>query len=457
MPIDLLADEPVDLLSEEPNIPSFSELSPEDQEQALQLVREQISQKYPNMPEWLRESILKLTPKDKSPNLESAAKGISAITGFVPAAAGGLLQGASIPIRGAAGLIPTEFTQRLAESPDLRSLFPEAEGAGQKSVQMAGELLGGGGLFGKLMQGAKGAAALARVPSALQKPLALGASGAIATPGGSIDRALGAGGALAIGGAGKLAGKVANKVEEKLPAFMRGLTSKSTAEELVQSVQKPHDLLQGTADKLYGEVRSAIKKRDINIPIKEEYLSKAREILPNTRATSKLIDRAKSGDYDAVHDLQSHLYKKGTKGLSSDDIALENQGEEILDLRSKINEDLENHLIQKGHADVAHVLRQGKKAYKQLMDTYYSPNLRKGISKMVQSDLRLVPENPEKLFSENSVPMKNFLEKHPGAVKHAQGIREKKKAMKNLDSLFKKTAGIGGATFIGKTIHDLFR
>ncbi len=457
MPINLLADEPINLLAEEPSSANFEDLSPEDQEKAMALARKQISAEHPNMPDWMRDLILHMTPKNKSPMLESAAKGISDVTDYIPAAAGGLLQGASIPIRGAAGLIPTEFTQNLANSPDLRGLFPQAQGTGQKSVQMAAELLGGGGLFGKLMGGLKGASALAKVPQALQNPLALAGAGAIATPGNKADRALGAGGALLLGAGGKAAGKVAGKVGDKLPAFMRGLTSKSTPESLVESVQKPHDRLQSTADELYGQVRNAVKKRDIKIPLKDEHLNQIEEILPKTRASKKLIERAKSGDYDAVHDLQSHLYKKGTKGLASDDIALENQGEEILDLRDKINDDLEKHLLKEGHIDVAHVLRQGKKTYKQIMDTYYPKNLRKGIGKMVQSDLRLVPENPEKLFTQNSVPMKDFLAKHTETAKHTQGIKEKKAAVKALNNMFGGVAGTGGALYLGKSVYDLLK
>jgi hypothetical protein len=460
MAINLLApsnEPPINLLAEEPSSANFDDLSPEDQEKAMGMAREQISAQHPNMPDWMRDLLLKITPKNKSPLLESAAKGVTDVTDYIPAAFGGALQGASIPIRGVASMIPTEFTQKLANSPDLRDLFPQAHGTGQKSVQMAAGLLGGGGLFSKLMQGVKGAAAIARVPQALQNPLALGGAGYIATPGTPTDKEIGAGGALALGGAGNVVGKAAGKVGEKIPAFLRGLGSKSTPEMLVEAVQKPHDVLKNTENELYGQVKSAIKKRNITIPVKDDYLNQVAEVLPKTRASRQLIEKAKSGDYDAVHDLQSHLYKKGSKGLASDDIALENQGEEILELRNKINEDLENHLLKEGHIDIAHVLRQGKKTHKNIMDTYYDKNLRKGIGKMVNQDLRLVPENPEKLFNQNSVPMKRFLEKHPEAAKHTQGIKEKEKALEDLKTLLTR-GGIGGGIAAGsKTIYDLFK
>src|SRR5690242_19293028 len=115
MAIDLLAEEPIDLLADDTaKEMSFYDLSPQDQEKALDLARQKISEQHPNMPNWLRDALLHITPKDKSPMLESAARGISNVTNYIPAVAGGLLHGASIPIRGVASTIPTDFTQRLA-------------------------------------------------------------------------------------------------------------------------------------------------------------------------------------------------------------------------------------------------------------------------------------------------------------------------------------------------------
>ncbi len=437
---------------------SFYDLSPEHEEQTLDTARQQIAEQHPNMPHWLRDALLNITPKDKSPMLDSAARGVSNVTDYIPAALGGALQGASIPIRGAANMIPSEFTQNLANSPDLRDLFPQAHGTGQKSVQMASEILGGGGLFGKLMQGVKGAASVAKVPQMLQTPASLAGAGYIATPGTPTDKALGAGGALALGGAGSVAGKGAKKVADKLPGFLRGLTSKSTPEALVQSVQKPHDRLQSTVDELYGQVRSAINKRDIKPKINPKYLDEITEYPSMQSKTHKeLIQKAKDGDYESLHKLQSSLYKKGTKDTLNSDSVIETRGENLLELRDKINEDLERDLLKEGHIDVAHVLKQGKKAVSELKSTYFDKLLPKGIGKMVHSDTRLIPKNPEELFTQNSVPMKDFLSKHPEAAKHTQGIKEKEKAMKALGKILLGT-GIGGGTVAGtKTIYDLFK
>jgi hypothetical protein len=268
---------------------------------------------------------------------------------------------------------------------------------------------------------------------------------------------MGAAGALALGGAGKVASQVGQAVSTKIPEFLRGLTNESTHQSLVESVQKPHDVMSNTAQRLYDYVKGAIKKRGISTPVDPQFISQAEEVLPKTRASKKLISDATSGDYEAVHDLQSQLYKKGTAGLASDDIALQNQGEEILDLRSKINDELKNRLIQSGHVDIAHVLEQGKGVYKKLMDTYYNKNLPKGISKLVQEDLRLVPKDPVSMFEQNSKPMSKFLQEHPETAKHVKGVREKEAAKNALGDIFKKTATVGGSAYLGKSLYDLLK
>jgi hypothetical protein len=460
MPINLLAENrsaPINLLAEEPEDKSFEELSPEEQDKSLEEAKQKIAAQYPNMPQWMQDTILNMAPKNNPAMLGKISKAAEDVGGFVPAIAGGALQGASIPIRGIASMLPGQFSSNLANAPDLTKLFPEAKEQGHRIAQLGSEILGGGGLFGKLMQGVKGSSALAKVPQALQAPLSLGGAGYIATPGTPTQKTQGAMGALALGGLGNIAGKAISKVEDKLPEFIRGLTTKSTPEALIESVQKPHDILQSTADDLYGQVRNAVKNRGITIPIKDEHLSKIEDILPKTRANKVLIDKARSGDYQATQDLQSHLYKKGTKALSSGDIAQENQGEEILDLRDKINDEAEQHMIKEGHLDVAHLLKQGKKVYAQLKDTYFNKNLPKGIGKLVHPETRLEPENPEKLFNQKSESMKSFLQKHPEASAHSKQIKEKKEAIKKLNSLMIKGAGAGGVTIVAKTIHDLFK
>lgn len=430
------------------------ENEPGTQEEALELAKKRIGQKFPNLPDWLREAILNITPKDNSPILASAARGVSNVTDYIPAAAGGFLQGASLPIRGAASLIPTEIAQDLANSQDLTNLFSPPTTEGQKGVQQASEFLGALGPLGKLFGTLKGGAEVARIPKSLQNASALGGTGYIGTPGDVENKTIGAAEALALGGAGK----IASKAGSKLATLGKGLFSESNPDLLIESIQKPHDVLERSANELYGQVNNAIKKRGIKTPISEKLTEQLKEHFPkNTRSYQELIEKAKQGDYDAIHKIQSSLYKKGTKALASDDLAVENQGEDILDLRDKINDELNNKLIKEGHLDIAHVLGQGKKLYSELQKTYYDKLLPKGIGKLVHPETRLIPENPETLFKQQSVPMRRFLEKHPEVKKHVKGIKDKKEAIKTINNIMLKSAGTGGLLFTGKSIYDLLK
>lgn len=463
--IDLLADEPegMDLLADEPTVKggaakkqSFYDLSKEDQAKAMDLARQQISAQYPNMPNWLRDMMLKITPKDESPRLQQIAGEAENQTNFIPVMAGGAMQGFATPFQGIASMIPGKIAKDFSNE-DFTRYFPQPRNGNERALQIGSEFAGGLGPVGKLFGMLKGGTQLAKVPKALQNAMALAGTGAIATPGDAGDKALGAAGSVALGAGGKLVSAVGSAAGTKIPAFLRGLTNESTPQALVEAVQKPHDILDRTANQLYDYVKGAIKKRGISTPVDPQYISQAEEILPKTRASKKLINDAKSGDYEAVHDLQSQLYKKGTAGMASDDIALQNQGDEILDLRSKINDELKNNLMQSGHVDIAHVLEQGKGVYKKLMDTYFNKNLPKGIGKLVHPELRLVPKEPQNLFSQDSKPMAKFLKQHPEAEQHVKGIKEKEAATKALGKMFGTTAKVGGAAYLGKSLFDFMQ
>lgn len=447
---DLPKKEPVNLLQSAANTnsPMDEDLDP------MQQARMQIDAQHPNMPDWLKNAILSITPKEQSPMLDSAARGISNVTNLIPAAAGGILEGASMPLRGIASLIPGDTASRFANAPSLTGVFPDPETGLQKGVQTAGEFAGGGALIGKLMQGLRAGTKAAKIPSLIGAPASLAGAGYIATPGTQGDKALGAGGALALGAAAKGAGNAA----AKLPEFFRGLSSKATPEKLVQSIQAPHDKLQSTIDELYGQVRGAIKSRNVKPKINPSYLDEITQYPSmNSKTHKELIQKAKDGDYEAIHKLQSSLYKKGTKDTLNADSVIETRGENLLELRNKINDDLESSLLQQGHIDIAHVLRQGKSHVAQLKDTYFNKLLPKSIGKMVHHETREIPKEPHKIFDKNSVPMKDFLAKHPDASGHFQGITEKEKAIKDLNRMMLK-AGVGGAVMTGtKTIFDLLK
>jgi hypothetical protein len=434
---------------------SFNDLSEEDQKKAMDLAKQQISQQYPNLPNWLRDMMLTVTPKDQNPRLQKMAANAQADTNGIPVVAGGLMQGVATPFQGVASMIPGETAKNFANQ-DFTDYLPKPQNDTESAMQTGAEFLGGLGPVGKLFGMLKGGTKLAGIPKALQNATALAGTGAIATPGDAVNKALGAAGAVTLGGAAKVGSSVANQV----PVFLRGLTNDATPKSLFQAIQKPHDILSNTADELYDYVRRTIKKRNVNVNINPNTLD---EILDYPTMQSKthkeLVDRAKLGDYDAIHKLQSSLYKKGSKDLLNEDAVIETRGENTLDLRNRINKELENDLTQKGHGDITHVLRQGKNTFKKIMDTYYNKNLReaggKGIGKLVNEDLRVEPKNATSLLDTTSKPMNVFLKQHPEAAQQFKGLQEKNAAKKALKDIFIKGGAAGGLAFGGKTILDL--
>jgi len=438
---------------------SFNDLSEEDKKKAMDLARQQISQQYPNMPNWLRDMMLSITPKDQNPRLQRMASNAQADTNGIPVVAGGLMQGFATPFQGIASMIPGETAKNFANQ-DFTDYLPKPQNDTESAIQTGAEFLGGLGPVGKLFGMLKGGTKLAGVPKALQNATALAGTGAIATPGDAGNKALGATGALALGAAGKTASLAGQAIANKVPSFLRGLTNDSTDKSLFQAIQKPHDILSNTADELYDYVKGSIKKRNVNIHVNPQTLDEILEYPSMQSKTHKeLIDRAKLGDYDALHTLQSSLYKKGSKDLLNEDSVIETRGENTLDLRNRINTEIQNDLTQKGHGDISHVLRQAKDTYKKIMDTYYNKNLReaggKGIGKLVNEDLRIEPKRATSLLDTTSKPMNVFLKQHPEAAQQFKGLQEKNAAKKALKDILVKGGVAGGLAFGGKTMLDL--
>lgn len=224
---------------------------------------------------------------------------------------------------------------------------------------------------------------------------------------------------------------------------------------LMKGVQNAHDkLLKGASD-IYDYIKSEVKPRGVsNIDISPNLINEAEANLPKTRANKKLIEDARSGDYEALHNIQSDLGKKGTKALSSDLSADRNIGEEMMDTREKINEAIENKFKENGHEDLAKLLQEARGKYRTLKDTYYSHPT---IAKLVNPEIRKIPSNPLKTFSEESVPMQKVLNSHPElstAVKTNDMAKEFFKKLNKLKNVGIGTGIAGGAIYGAKQLSN---
>lgn len=235
-----------------------------------------------------------------------------------------------------------------------------------------------------------------------------------------------------------------SKLEEK---FIKPLFHKGSPQKTASFIQKGHDLLDKEASHLYSSVENEAIKRGINtIPLPNKLVKEAADYLPKTRASEKLIEAAKTGDYKALRKLQSDLRHRGELLKGSELGADRDRGEEILDLRNKINEEIGDAFEIFGHHDLKADLLKANDLYKKLKETYYS---RPAIANMVKKGLRKVPKNINEVVTEISEPMEKIRKLHPELEEEIRLTNEKEKILKSL----KKGAPVGyGATGAGITL-----
>lgn len=203
------------------------------------------------------------------------------------------------------------------------------------------------------------------------------------------------------------------------------------------------------AGDIFNYVENEAISRGINkVPVKEDLLEKARDLLSNTLANKKLIEKAKSGDYEALRKVQSDLRTKADKGLASDNLADNDLADEILDVRDEINGSIQSHFENTGNKDLAEALNKARTQYRDIKKIYQStPRLAKTFG-----DSQLVPDKPITLLREESTQMKKFMEANPelekALVKALKHEKNKKRALIGLGVL-------GGGTTAGITSHFL--
>lgn len=146
---------------------------------------------------------------------------------------------------------------------------------------------------------------------------------------------------------------------------------------------------------------------------KNEILSLS-EYFPKTKESKELINKASNGDYNALRKVQSELYTRGKKNLGSDLETDRLRGEEMFERRNNINQSISNHLNDTGNHDLSKKLNESRMQYKKLQDIYYNPYINNAIVKMVDKKTRYIPKNIMKVLQEDSIPMKNFINSHPG-------------------------------------------
>ena len=224
------------------------------------------------------------------------------------------------------------------------------------------------------------------------------------------------------------------------------------APDLKQAIRNTQAKVNAATDssgKIFDTVEKEVGAKGVaKIPIQKSILKTAETFLAKTPANKELINRAKTGDYKALRELQADLRVKGEKALASKLSSENTMGEEILSTRDQVNKSIQQHLEDTGHTDLANLLNQARKEYGNIKKTYFStPALAKVFGKSQK-----VPKKPMTLLTEESTEMKRFFEAHPEmksmlekALKHG---KKKKAALIGLGVL-------GSGTTAGVTSHYL--
>lgn len=223
--------------------------------------------------------------------------------------------------------------------------------------------------------------------------------------------------------------------------------------ELAYGIQKAHDVLKSQASDIYNFVKSEVKPRGVGkINISEDVINEAERHLPRDRASKLLIEKARNGDYEALHQLQSDLGKEGTRNLGAESYADRNLGKEMLDTRDKINSSISDQFKEYGHEDLSKMLDMAKGKWAKLKDIYYSHPT---IAKLVHEDSRKMPRKPLNVFSEESVPMKKITQEHPEITEALEKNKLAEKFMNKLKTTGK--LGLIGAGGVGAPIYGAYK
>ncbi len=352
-----------------------------------------------------------------------------------PQLAGEFTQGLSesVPqalLKGASGL------SGLVGGPGIPQVELEQSSSPQRSFGRGyGDVLTSGIMAAPLAMGAEVGAGAA-LPGYIARAAGAGLSGAVLTPGDLNQR-----GKTGAEYAGATLGMEGLKPGANL---LKSLTSKYKPKEAAQSIQGSYDTVRKNLSDVFNTVGKEAESRGVTkVPLDKSILEQIKEIGPQTKRFKKFVDKAKTGNYQDLRNLQSDLGKRAVKykasGLGSEnDVA-----DELTSLRSEINDSIANHLEKTGHEDLSHKLKGAISGWKDLMETYHSHPT---ISKLVGPD-RLVPKKLITTLSEDSTKMKKLVESHP-EIAYNLKVQEHKNKLKDLIKMGLGLAA-GGKYFFG--------
>lgn len=211
------------------------------------------------------------------------------------------------------------------------------------------------------------------------------------------------------------------------------------------SILNAHDVLESRANKGFENVSKEVEKRGINnVPLwnQDVDMHEIRSYFPETKQYKELFNKAYEGDYNALRKLQTDLYKKGKQNLGSSLEADRMRGAEMLEKRENINNAISNHLESTGNTDLSNILRAARNDYRTLQNIYYNQNMNPAIVNMVNKDFRKIPKNLLSVIQEESKPMQQLRDFHPGLEININKYNFRKNALSGIKK-YALPAGFG--------------
>lgn len=231
-------------------------------------------------------------------------------------------------------------------------------------------------------------------------------------------------------------------------------------EKVAKSIQNSHDTLHKSAVNDFKNVEKGAYNRNVSsVPLRKDLIADIADhpLMPTSEKIKSILDKAYSGDYSGLRDLQSELFQRGTKAVRSPLVSEANAGETLFDLRDEINNSIKNHLTNTGNHDLANMLSEGVSKYKLLKDTYYHKKTPGAIKNLVDPESRKIPNKLMDVMSQESRPMNRVKKENPFAANKTEQYKSKQKSIKNLKRAVWTIGTVGAASEVNKLLggsHD---
>lgn len=263
-----------------------------------------------------------------------------------------------------------------------------------------------------------------------------------------IPGMVGAAAGSALGGLALTPGNIKERAQQALiDAFLPGAAKatktgarllksrafRKSPEGYAQIIEKSYDKQKDLAGGLYQSVLKRAQEEGVStINLPKNLMQEIKELGPKTQAFKRALQKASKGGYEELHNIQSSLFTRSHGLKKSQDITQRELGEDVAEVRTRLNDYVENHFDKSGTPELAHDLREARRKYRHLKEVFEKNPT---INKLVGEE-REVPSNLSKFLQKNTAFHKNLLNEIP-ELKKAVRTQSDKDQLKKLISELK--------------------